>query len=150
VLGRGLGQLEHHDQAGLPGSIACGASVTQANGRERAAARLVSDPGRGWYLMYAEWRQVGNLSYDGQAGRSVLSRCEPIRTPPPANGLPSILLGAVHSKIVTVSLARARLALEDAGRFRSRGTFGSAFPPGGGGAGGCGLVVGCFLVLLRL
>ena len=34
VLGRGLGELEHHDQAGLPGSIPFGASVTQANGRE--------------------------------------------------------------------------------------------------------------------
>jgi len=36
VLGRGLGELEHHDQAGLPGSISFGASVTQANGREGA------------------------------------------------------------------------------------------------------------------
>ncbi len=36
MLGRGLGELEHHDQAGLPGSISLGVSVTQANGRERA------------------------------------------------------------------------------------------------------------------
>ncbi|MFM8582278.1 MAG: hypothetical protein ACKOFW_12335, partial [Planctomycetaceae bacterium] len=40
VLGRGLGQLEHHDEAGLPGSITFGASVTQANGRERALSDL--------------------------------------------------------------------------------------------------------------
>jgi len=41
VLGRGLGQLEHHGSADLPGSMAPGSeefrpSVTQANGRERA------------------------------------------------------------------------------------------------------------------
>jgi len=30
------GELEHHDQAGLPGSIPFGASVTQANGNESA------------------------------------------------------------------------------------------------------------------
>ncbi len=36
VLGRGMGELEHHHQAGLPVSIPLGASVTQANGREGA------------------------------------------------------------------------------------------------------------------
>ena len=41
MLGRGLGQLEHLDQAGLSGSIVPGSgevspSVMQANGRERA------------------------------------------------------------------------------------------------------------------
>ena len=41
VPGRGLGQLEHHGQAGLRGAMAHGSrelspSVAQANGRERA------------------------------------------------------------------------------------------------------------------
>ena len=34
VPGRGLGELEHHDQAGLPGSIPFATSVTQSNGRK--------------------------------------------------------------------------------------------------------------------
>ncbi len=40
VLGGGVGELEHHDQSALPGSIPIGASVSQANGREGAFNRV--------------------------------------------------------------------------------------------------------------